>query len=65
MQQAQDFLDESEALHALLAPLDDAAFEQATLFKRWTINQIIRHLHFWNISADLALNDEAGIRYSV
>ena len=58
MQQAQDFLDESEALHALLAPLDDAAFEQATLFKRWTINQIIRHLHFWNISADLALNDE-------
>jgi len=58
MQQAQDFLDESEALHALVVPLEEAAFEQATLFKRWTINQIIRHLHFWNISADLALNDE-------
>jgi len=58
MQQAQDFLDESEALHALLVPLGDDAFERSTLFKRWTINQIIRHLYFWNISADLALNDE-------
>lgn len=60
MQQAIDFLDESEALSALLAPLFDAEFETPTQFKHWTINNIIRHLHVWNIAADLALTDEAA-----
>lgn len=60
MQQATDFLDESEALSALLAPLSDAEFETPTQFKGWTINNIIRHLHVWNIAADLALSDEAA-----
>ena len=60
MQQATDFLDESEALSALLAPLSDADFETPTQFKHWTINNIIRHLHVWNIAADLALSDEAA-----
>ena len=58
MQQAHDFLDESAALHVLLAPLDDTAFETPTLFKGWTINNILRHLHVWNIAADLSLSDE-------
>ncbi len=60
MQQATDFLDESEALSALLAPLSDAEFETPTQFKGWTINNILRHLHVWNIAADLALSDEAA-----
>jgi uncharacterized protein (TIGR03084 family) len=60
MQQATDFLDESEALSALLAPLSEAEFEAPTQFKGWTINNIIRHLHVWNIAADLALSDEAA-----
>jgi uncharacterized protein (TIGR03084 family) len=60
MQQAIDFLDESEALSALLAPLSDARFETPTQFKHWTINNIIRHLHVWNIAADLALTDEVA-----
>jgi Mycothiol maleylpyruvate isomerase N-terminal domain len=60
MQQATDFLDESEALSALLAPLSDAELETHTQFKGWTINNIIRHLHVWNIAADLALSDEAA-----
>ncbi|WP_341197246.1 TIGR03084 family metal-binding protein [Hyphomonas chukchiensis] len=59
MEQAQDFLDESKALHALVAPLDDAAFGQATAFKGWTINDVLRHLHYWNWMAWLQLNDEA------
>lgn len=58
MQQAQDFLDECEALNCLLSSLNDAAWEAQTLFKGWTINNILRHLHFWNIAADLSLNDE-------
>ena len=59
MPQAQDFLDESAALHALLAPLDDDAFEQATAFKGWTLNDVLRHLHYWNWMAWLQLNDES------
>ncbi len=58
MQQSQDFLDESEALYLLLLPLDDAAFETPTLFKSWSINNVLRHLHVWNIAADLSLTNE-------
>lgn len=60
MQQAKDFLAESQALSVLLAPLPDADYETRTLFKQWTINQILRHLHVWNIAADLSLTDEAA-----
>jgi uncharacterized protein (TIGR03084 family) len=60
MQQARDFLDESEALLELLVPLDEADFAMPTLFKCWSIDQILRHLHVWNIAAVLSLSDEAG-----
>ena len=58
MQQAQDFFDESSAVAALLAPVSDAEFEMPTLFKGWTINQILRHLHVWNIAAGKSLDGE-------
>ena len=48
MQEADDFLAETEALGAILAPLDDAAFQTVTQFKDWTIDAIIQHLHFFN-----------------
>ncbi len=57
MQQAQDFLDESEAIHALVSPLSDAELATPTLFKGWTIANIIGHLHMWNRAADLSLQD--------
>ena len=60
MQQAQDFFEECEALSALLAPLTDADYQTPTLFKGWTINQIVRHLHVWNIAANLSLTDQAA-----
>lgn len=60
MQQAQDFRDESAALAALVAPLADADFERETLFKSWTINNVLRHLHVWNIAAARSIEgDEA------
>lgn len=60
MQQAQDFRDESSALACQLLPLTDAEFEIPTLFKGWTINNILRHLHVWNIAAGKSLEgDEA------
>ncbi|MCY6382478.1 TIGR03084 family metal-binding protein [Hoeflea prorocentri] len=57
MEQARDFLDESEALAAILTGLADADFEQPTQFKGWTINDVLVHLHFWNRGADQALTD--------
>ena len=55
MQQAIDFREESDALFALLDPLSDADFEHPTLFKNWTINAVVRHLHMWNWAADTSL----------
>ena len=60
--QVGDFLDESEALHALLAPLGDRDFETTTQFKGYTIGDVVAHLHHWNVAADLSLRDEAGFR---
>jgi uncharacterized protein (TIGR03084 family) len=61
MEQAADFLAETEALGALLAPLPAEAFDEATQFKGWTVNDVIRHLHFWNRAAGLQLTDEAEL----
>ena len=58
LEQAKDFRDESETLFALMDPLSDADFERPTLFKGWTFNDILRHLHHGNMLADLSLNDE-------
>lgn len=60
MQQAQDFLDESEAVYALVSPLSEAELRAPTQFKQWTITDIIGHLHLWNWAADLSLKDAAG-----
>jgi len=61
MEQAADFLEETQALAGLLASLSDAAFDEATQFKGWTVNDVIRHLHFWNRAAGLQLTDEAEL----
>ena len=54
------FCEESEALHRLLDPMKDVGFERATLFKGWTVGDILTHLHFWNGAAALSLADAAG-----
>jgi len=61
-QEATDFLQESEALYALVAPLSDAELMTPTLFKEWTINDVIRHLYVWNSAADLTLRDSAAFK---
>jgi uncharacterized protein (TIGR03084 family) len=58
MQQATDFRDESAALADLVAPLSEADFEHVTLFKRWTINNVLRHLHVWNVAAARSIEGE-------
>lgn len=57
MIQAQDFLAESEAVYQLVAALSEQELEQRTLFKDWSINEIIGHLHMWNWAADLSLRN--------
>lgn len=51
MQQATDFQHESEALAAILEPLSDADFDTPTLFKGWAIDDVIGHLHMFNVAA--------------
>ena len=60
MQQAKDFLAESDDVYALVADLSSDSFAQATAFKNWSIEDIIQHLHFWNEAALLSLTDAAG-----
>jgi uncharacterized protein (TIGR03084 family) len=57
IQQAIDFRDESDALFAILDALDDPEWARKTQFKRWTINDIVAHLHLGNYLADLSLKD--------
>ena len=62
MQQAYDFRDESDALAAVLDGRPESDWNRPTLFKDWTANDVLRHLHFWNRGADLALTDPDGFR---
>ena len=55
--EALDFKAECDQIHSLLKAQDSAVFNEVTLFKGWTIGDIIRHLHLWNIAADMALTD--------
>ena len=60
MQQATDFRDESEALAAILEPLNDADFDMPTLFKGWTIDDVLGHLQMFNVAALDTLQDDAA-----
>ena len=64
MQQALDFIDESDALYAIVFPLSDEQLGQKTAFKGWTIGNVIGHLHMWNWAADLSLcGGEASVEF--
>jgi hypothetical protein len=58
--QAYDFEAESDALAALLEPLGAADWRRVTQFKGWTVDDVVAHLHLFNVAADLALSDEAA-----
>ena len=57
MQQAHDFGEECDALYSLIATLKPADFEKPTAFKGWTTNDVLVHLHYWNLAADISLTD--------
>jgi uncharacterized protein (TIGR03084 family) len=43
--EAADFQAEANELHTLLVTLGDADWQRPTLFKAWTVNDILQHLH--------------------
>ena len=55
MQAALDFKVECDRINDVLKDLPEADFARATLFKSWSIRDIIGHLHLWNIAADQTL----------
>ncbi len=55
--EAQDFRAESDSLYELLKECKEPAYSDPTLFKHWSTNQVLRHLHMWNWAASLALTD--------
>lgn len=61
MKQAEDFRAESDALFELLNKADPSCFDEPTQFKRWTINAVLQHLHFWNQMAGFQITDEAKL----
>ncbi|QIE55217.1 TIGR03084 family protein [Pikeienuella piscinae] len=60
MREAEDFRAEARALAAVTAGLPDAAFGRATLFKGWTIGDVLGHLMMFDLAALLSATDEAG-----
>ena len=56
LQQTYDFCDESNAVYKLLSSLSDSDYEEKTQFKGWNFNNI-GHLHVWEYTADLSLQD--------
>lgn len=45
LSQATDFRAEAEELRTLLVTLREADWDRPTLFKQWTVNDIVQHLH--------------------
>ena len=57
MQEAKDFKDESDTLAAVLDDAGKDIFATVTQFKGWTIEDVIGHLHIWNMAALMTLQD--------
>ncbi len=49
--QAIDFRAEADELHKLLSTLSEADWARPTLFKQWTVNDIVQHLHDGDLMA--------------
>lgn len=57
MPEAIDFKTECDSIASILDGKTEADFAKETLFKNWTVNDIIGHLHLWNIAADQTLSE--------
>lgn len=62
IQEAEDFRDESNLLFELVSQFDDRDFSEPTLFKDWTTDRVLRHLHMWNHASRLSLEDPGAFQ---
>lgn len=60
--QPREFLAESESLHSLLSPRPESDLALVTQFKDWTIEDVIAHLHLFNLAAAMSLRDPDRLR---
>ena len=60
MREAEDFRTEVATLHALLADEPAETFALVTQFKGWTVDDVLAHLHLFDVAARLSLTDEAA-----
>ena len=59
--QANDFRDECDALYAVLDAAPAAAWANATQFKGWTFDDVIGHLHMFDVAANIALDGREAL----
>ncbi len=60
----RDFLDESEALYALLRDRPESELALVTQFEDWTIEDVLAHLHMGNVASEWSLSDPERLRRS-
>ena len=58
LKQAIDFFEESKNIHELLSNISENSLDTKTQFKNWSFNDIIRHLHVWNIASCKSLKGD-------
>src|SRR5947209_16524496 len=59
LQQIIDFHDEGEELRRLLLSLGERDWTRKTLFKDWTVNDVVLHLHASDLNAAASVRDRA------
>lgn len=57
MKQALDYLEEAQVLAQALEPLSEDKLNEPTLFKDWTINDVVGHLYMFDHAAMISLNE--------
>ena len=55
LSQAVDFRAEADELYRLLQTLAEDDWNRPTLFKNWTINDVVQHLHVGDLMATASL----------
>ena len=63
MLQAHDFLEEAATLAGLLEKQPEQVFDTVTLFKSWTINDVIGHLYMFDVAALKPLKVHRNLKY--
>src|SRR6185369_9536360 len=62
LREITDLTDEADELHSLLKSLDRAEWKRPTLFKAWTVDDIVRHLHMGDRMALASATDPESFR---